>query len=32
VILSKKRRPDIEFIKAVHERLGIDGNLLLEYA
>ncbi len=31
-IMSKKRRPDVAFLKAAHERLGIDGNMLLEYA
>lgn len=29
-ILSGKRQADIEFLKATHEKLGIDGNLLLE--
>jgi len=31
-IMSKKRRPDVAFLKAVHKLLGIDGNLLLEYS
>lgn len=31
-IMSRKRKPDIKFLKAAHEQLGIDGNLLLEYA
>jgi len=31
-IMSKKRKPDVAFLKAAHERLGIDGNMLLEYA
>src|SRR5258706_10658484 len=31
-IMSKKRKPDVAFLKAAHERLGIDGNILLEYA
>jgi HTH-type transcriptional regulator/antitoxin HigA len=31
-IMSKKRKPDIAFLKAAHKRLGIDGNILLEYA
>lgn len=31
-ILSKKRKPDVAFLKAAHERLGIDGNVLLQYA
>ncbi len=31
-ILSKKRRADVDFLKAAHKHLGIDGNLLLECA
>jgi HTH-type transcriptional regulator / antitoxin HigA len=31
-IMSKKRKPDVAFLKAVHKLLGIDGNVLLEYA
>jgi HTH-type transcriptional regulator/antitoxin HigA len=31
-ILSRKRKPDVSFLKAAHEHLGIDGNLLLEIA
>ena len=31
-IMSKKRKPDVAFLKAVHKLLGIDGNLLLEYS
>ena len=31
-ILSGKRQPDIPFLKAVHEKLGIDGNFILEKA
>jgi HTH-type transcriptional regulator/antitoxin HigA len=31
-ILSKKRKPDVAFLKAAHRFLGIDGNVLLEYA
>lgn len=31
-IMSRKRKPDIKFLKAAHEQLGIDGNLLLKYA
>ena len=31
-IMSKKRKPDVAFLKAAHEHLGIDGNVLLEYA
>lgn len=29
-ILTGKRDPDIQFLKAVHEKLGIDGNLILD--
>ena len=29
LILSGKQQPDIKFLKAVHESLGIDGNYLL---
>jgi len=29
-ILNGKRQPDIRFLKAAHEKLGIDGNLILE--
>ena len=29
-ILSGKQEPDVHFLKAIHEKLGIDGNLLLE--
>jgi antitoxin component HigA of HigAB toxin-antitoxin module len=29
-ILSGKQEPDAHFLKAIHEKLGIDGNLLLE--
>jgi len=29
-ILNGKRQPDIPFLKAVHEKLGIDGNLILK--
>ncbi|HEX5150305.1 MAG TPA: hypothetical protein VFW07_02590 [Parafilimonas sp.] len=31
-IMSKKRKSDVAFLKAAHKNLGIDGNLLLEYA
>jgi HTH-type transcriptional regulator/antitoxin HigA len=31
-IMSSKRKPDVAFLKAAHEHLGIDGNILLEYA
>ena len=29
-ILNGKRPPDVSFLKAVHEKLGIDGNFILE--
>lgn len=29
-ILSGKQEPDAHFLKAIHEKLGIDGNILLE--
>jgi HTH-type transcriptional regulator/antitoxin HigA len=31
-ILNKKRPPDVDFLKAVHQKLGIDGNWLLLHA
>lgn len=31
-IMNKKRPVDVAFLKAAHERLGIDGNVLLKYA
>ncbi len=31
-ILSGKREPDIEFLRGLHAKLGIDGNVLLETA
>jgi len=31
-ILSNKRDPDIAILKAANEKLGIDGNILLQYA
>ncbi len=31
-ILSGKRQPDVPFLKAVHTKLGIDGNFILENA
>lgn len=31
-IMSKKRKPDVAFLKAAHEHLGIDGNILLQFA
>lgn len=31
-IMSKKRKPDVAFLKAAHKFLGIDGNILLDYA
>jgi HTH-type transcriptional regulator / antitoxin HigA len=30
-ILNGKREPDVAFLKAVHEKLGVDGNVLLAY-
>lgn len=30
-ILNGKREPDVAFLKAVHQKLGIDGNVLLAY-
>ncbi|MBS1578856.1 MAG: helix-turn-helix transcriptional regulator [Bacteroidetes bacterium] len=29
-ILNGKRKPDVPFLKAVHEKLGVDGNFILE--
>ena len=29
-IMNKKRKPNVSFLKAIHEVLGIDGNLLLK--
>ncbi|MBX3164673.1 MAG: helix-turn-helix transcriptional regulator [Bacteroidetes bacterium] len=29
-ILNHKRKPDVPFLKAVHEKLGVDGNFILE--
>jgi antitoxin component HigA of HigAB toxin-antitoxin module len=29
-ILTGKREPDIQFLKAMHQKLGIDGNVILE--
>ena len=31
-IMSKKRKPDVAFLKATHKLLGIDGNVLLDFA
>ena len=31
-IMSRKRKPDVAFLKAAHDQLGIDANLLLKYA
>ncbi|HEX4849294.1 MAG TPA: helix-turn-helix domain-containing protein [Puia sp.] len=31
-IMTRKRKPDIAFLKAAHIHLGIDGNVLLEYS
>lgn len=30
-ILNGKRDPDVPFLKALHEKLGIDGNFILEH-
>ena len=30
-IMSKKRKPDVAFLKAAHKHLGIDGNVLLQF-
>ncbi|HTN06071.1 helix-turn-helix domain-containing protein [Agriterribacter sp.] len=30
-IMSKKRKPDVAFLKAAHKLLGIDGNVLLDF-
>lgn len=30
-ILNNKRKPDVPFLKAIHEKLGLDGNLILEH-
>lgn len=29
-ILNGKRPPDVKFLKAIHEKLGVDGNFILE--
>lgn len=29
-ILNNKREPDVSFLKALHEKLGVDGNFILE--
>ena len=29
-ILNNKREPDVPFLKAIHQKLGIDGNFILE--
>lgn len=29
-ILNGKREPDVPFLKAIHKKLGIDGNFILE--
>lgn len=31
-ILSGKREPDVDFLRGIHAKLGIDGNVLLETA
>lgn len=30
LILNSKRPPDVKFLKAIHEKLGVDGNAILE--
>lgn len=30
-ILNGKREPDVHFLKAIHEKLGIEGNFILEH-
>src|SRR5258705_8663514 len=32
LIMSRKRKPDVAFLKAAHEQLGIDGYILLEFS
>ena len=29
-ILNNKRPPDVHFLKAIHQKLGVDGNFILE--
>ena len=29
-ILNNKREPDVSFLKSLHEKLGVDGNFILE--
>ncbi|WP_244821704.1 helix-turn-helix domain-containing protein [Dyadobacter pollutisoli] len=29
-ILNGKREPDVHFLKAIHQKLGIDGNFILD--
>lgn len=29
-ILNNKRMPDVPFLKAIHQKLGVDGNFILE--
>jgi transcriptional regulator with XRE-family HTH domain len=29
-ILNNKREPDVTFLKALHEKLGLDGNFILD--
>jgi transcriptional regulator with XRE-family HTH domain len=29
-ILNGKREPDVDFLRGIHSKLGIDGNVLLE--
>ncbi|MFT4093249.1 MAG: helix-turn-helix domain-containing protein [Niabella sp.] len=30
-ILNGKRKPDVTFLKAIHQKLGVDGNFILEH-
>ena len=30
-IMNGKRKPDLTFLKALHQKLGIDGNFILEH-
>jgi hypothetical protein len=31
-MISKNRKPDVAFLKAAYKLLGIDGNVLLDFA
>jgi len=30
-IMNGKRKPDLTFLKALHQKLGIDGNFILDH-